>query len=137
MDKWMDQCLGKEELSDEEMEKKVAECLGEEKTERVEGLGNFAILCKSPDKLHDIFTSVDLLMTLILCTFPVGEPIPVSKVDKPSQEQIDELHSQYCKSLRALYDEYNPIYGDSNVGPYDTEPSNSLSDCQSKWSCFF
>jgi hypothetical protein len=36
MDKWMDQCLGKEELSDEEMEKKVAECLGEEKTERVD-----------------------------------------------------------------------------------------------------
>ena len=48
--------------------------------------------------------------------FSVGAPIPVAKLDKPSQEQIDELHAKYCKALRALYDEYNPIYGDSKVG---------------------
>ena len=48
MDKWMDQCLGKEELSDEEMEKKVAECLGEEKTERVDGDNIFQFILKVP-----------------------------------------------------------------------------------------
>ena len=48
MDKWMDQCLGKEELSDEEMEKKVAECLGEEKTERVDGDNIFKFISKVP-----------------------------------------------------------------------------------------
>ena len=45
----------------------------------------------------------------------VGQPIEVTKVESPSQEQIDELHAKYLSALRDLYNEYNPIYGDPKV----------------------
>ncbi|KAJ3206720.1 Diacylglycerol O-acyltransferase 2 [Dinochytrium kinnereticum] len=40
----------------------------------------------------------------------VGAPLEVEKVEKPSQEQIDELHGKYLAHLTALYDEYKDIY---------------------------
>ncbi|KAJ3412817.1 Diacylglycerol O-acyltransferase 2 [Chytridiales sp. JEL 0842] len=40
----------------------------------------------------------------------VGPPIDVDLVEKPSQEQVDELHRKYLSHLRGLYDEYKDVY---------------------------
>ena len=47
--------------------------------------------------------------------FLVGKPIPVTKSENITQEQIDTLHEAYMNSLKSLYEEYNPIYGDPRV----------------------
>ena len=48
-------------------------------------------------------------------TVVVGAPIPVEKVPNPSVEEIAVLHAKYVAELEALYNKYNPLYGDSNV----------------------
>ena len=50
-----------------------------------------------------------------LFCFLVGKPIPVTKSENITQAQIDTLHEAYMKSLKSLYEEYNPIYGDPRV----------------------
>ena len=56
-----------------------------------------------------------MYFTLTFVLVSVGGPIPTAKVDEPSQEEIDVLHAKYLKALRALYDQYNPVYGDPKV----------------------
>ncbi|GMT10232.1 hypothetical protein PFISCL1PPCAC_1529 [Pristionchus fissidentatus] len=41
----------------------------------------------------------------------LGKPIPVQKTIKPTQEQIDELHSTYIRELTELYEEHKGKYG--------------------------
>nr|CDJ92534.1 Diacylglycerol acyltransferase domain containing protein [Haemonchus contortus] len=41
----------------------------------------------------------------------VGEPIPVTKVPNPTQEQIDELHEIYVEKLNSLFEEHKQRYG--------------------------
>jgi len=36
----------------------------------------------------------------------VGKPIPVEQCEKPSQEQIDELHGKYSVAIRELFDKH-------------------------------
>eukprot|EP00091_Calanus_sinicus_P021700 TRINITY_DN6546_c0_g1_i3.p1 TRINITY_DN6546_c0_g1~~TRINITY_DN6546_c0_g1_i3.p1 ORF type:complete len:201 (-),score=46.66 TRINITY_DN6546_c0_g1_i3:35-574(-) len=48
-------------------------------------------------------------------TVVVGAPIPVEKVLNPSVEEIANLHAKYVEELVALYNKYNPVYGDTNV----------------------
>jgi len=48
-------------------------------------------------------------------TVVVGKPIQVDKIDDPSDEEIDEIHSMYMTDLKNLYKKYNPKYGDSTV----------------------
>ena len=48
-------------------------------------------------------------------TVVVGEPINVAKVEEPTREQIADLHDKYVKALQALYQKYNPKYGDEKV----------------------
>ena len=48
-------------------------------------------------------------------TVVVGKPIPVEKIENPSNDQIECLHTKYVEELQNLYNEYNPIYGDINV----------------------
>ncbi|KAJ3321770.1 2-acylglycerol O-acyltransferase 3 [Boothiomyces sp. JEL0866] len=36
----------------------------------------------------------------------VGRPIPVKRVDHPTEEQINELHQKYVSSIQDLYDEF-------------------------------
>ena len=45
----------------------------------------------------------------------VGSPIKVERITSPTNEDIDELHAKYVESLKKLYDDYNPIYGDKDV----------------------
>ena len=48
-------------------------------------------------------------------TVVVGKPLNVEKVLDPTRDQIADLHEKYAQALQALYDEYNPVYGDTNV----------------------
>ncbi|CAD6192190.1 unnamed protein product [Caenorhabditis auriculariae] len=45
----------------------------------------------------------------------VGAPIPVQKVEKPTREQIDELHQKYVHALSKLFNEHKGRFG---VPPY-------------------
>ena len=45
----------------------------------------------------------------------VGSPIETKQNDHPNQEQIDKLHQIYLDALTRLYEQYNPIYGNSEV----------------------
>ena len=45
----------------------------------------------------------------------VGEPIPVTRVAEPGQEDIDRLHALYVKKIRKLYQKYNPVYGNKKT----------------------
>lgn len=40
----------------------------------------------------------------------IGKPIDVKRVAEPSQEQIDQLHDLYVKSLVELFDEHKQKY---------------------------
>ena len=62
--------------------------------------------------LNTLYISVINLLLLSL----VGGPISTSKIENPSQKEIDELHAKYFAALRELYDKYNPVYGDPKVG---------------------
>ena len=42
-------------------------------------------------------------------------PLPFSKVEEPSCEQVDALHRQYVAALTDLYTQHNPQYGDPAV----------------------
>ncbi|KAJ7376975.1 hypothetical protein OS493_031247 [Desmophyllum pertusum] len=45
-------------------------------------------------------------------TVVAGSPIPVEKVESPSAEQINELHSQYVGKLKELFDEHRDACGE-------------------------
>ena len=55
------------------------------------------------------------IITIFLCfTFLVGSPIPVEKVESPSEEQINELHSEYTRKLKELFDKHRDACGVPN-----------------------
>ncbi|PIC41537.1 hypothetical protein B9Z55_008921 [Caenorhabditis nigoni] len=41
----------------------------------------------------------------------IGAPITVEKVENPTKEQIDELHSIYCQKLTELFEEHKGRFG--------------------------
>ncbi|KAK5970495.1 hypothetical protein GCK32_002701 [Trichostrongylus colubriformis] len=41
----------------------------------------------------------------------VGAPIPVEKIEDPTQEQIDELHELYIEKLNSLFEEHKQKFG--------------------------
>ncbi|KAK0402772.1 hypothetical protein QR680_016521 [Steinernema hermaphroditum] len=45
----------------------------------------------------------------------VGAPIPVERVEEPTQEQIDELHQKYCDALTKLFDDYKTKYDQADA----------------------
>ena len=61
-----------------------------------------------------IFHSLRKTLLNCLCTlyFPlaVGEPIPVTKVENPTPEQLDHLHSAYIEELKKLFEEHKAKY---------------------------
>lgn len=58
-----------------------------------------------------------MIATVFDCLFLVGAPIPVKKVENPSEEQINELHSKYVRKLKELFEEHRDACGESR----DTE----------------
>ena len=47
---------------------------------------------------------------LVYFIFTVGSPIPVEKVENPTQETIDKLHSRYIEDIKELYKKYVKAY---------------------------
>ena len=45
-----------------------------------------------------------------LFLFTVGSPISVSKIECPTQEDIDKLHERYIDELKGLYEKYKDKY---------------------------
>ena len=45
----------------------------------------------------------------------VGKPIKVEKNENPTTEELLAVHEEYKAALQALYEEYNPVYGDKEV----------------------
>ena len=43
-------------------------------------------------------------------TFLVGDPIDVTKIEKPTTEQIEALHQQFVESIKALFENYKHRY---------------------------
>ena len=41
----------------------------------------------------------------------VGAPIPVERCERPTREQIDALHAEYCRRLEELFDAHKMKYG--------------------------
>ncbi|XP_028923544.1 diacylglycerol O-acyltransferase 2-like protein 6 [Ornithorhynchus anatinus] len=48
-------------------------------------------------------------------TTVVGEPLPLPKVENPSQEMVDHYHGLYVAALRRLFDRHKAQYGDSDA----------------------
>ncbi|XP_044538432.1 acyl-CoA wax alcohol acyltransferase 2-like [Gracilinanus agilis] len=45
----------------------------------------------------------------------VGEPLPIPKIENPSQETVNKYHALYVKALRKLFDEHKTQYGISET----------------------
>ena len=59
--------------------------------------------------LHVNYIVVNSVMvSLFLST--VGSPISVSKIECPTQEDIDKLHARYIDELKGLYEKYKDKY---------------------------
>ena len=40
-----------------------------------------------------------------------GTPIAVTKMDEPTEAQVDELHAKYCAAVQALFDKHKAAAG--------------------------
>ena len=49
---------------------------------------------------------VPLCNLFFLTSFSVGSPIPVEKVENPSEQQINKLHSEYKEKLKELFEQH-------------------------------
>uniref|UniRef100_A0A914Z3K8 Acyltransferase n=1 Tax=Panagrolaimus superbus TaxID=310955 RepID=A0A914Z3K8_9BILA len=58
-----------------------------------------------------IFTSTGLLPYRKPINTVVGSPISVKKIENPTEEDIDQLHEEYCEKLTILFDEHKTKYG--------------------------
>ncbi|KAM9180729.1 acyl-CoA wax alcohol acyltransferase 1 [Dugong dugon] len=45
----------------------------------------------------------------------VGEPLPLPKIEKPSQEIVDKYHALYMHALQKLFDQHKTLYGGSET----------------------
>ncbi|XP_008578557.1 PREDICTED: acyl-CoA wax alcohol acyltransferase 1 [Galeopterus variegatus] len=45
----------------------------------------------------------------------VGEPLPLPKIEKPSQEMVDKYHALYMDALHKLFDQHKTQYGCSET----------------------
>lgn len=59
------------------------------------------------------------VLTLALSPFSfllaVGEPLPVPKIEKPSQEMVDKYHTLYMEALHKLFDQHKTLLGCSKT----------------------
>ena len=39
----------------------------------------------------------------------------MNRVPDPTPEEVDRVHAEYLEALKALYEEYNPIYGNKGI----------------------
>ena len=60
--------------------------------------------------LHFAFLIFTTLPKRIPLTTVVGKPIQVTRIENPTQEQIDQLHKVYVNELTALFEEHKDKY---------------------------
>jgi len=48
-------------------------------------------------------------------TIVIGKPIPVPKIDNPTQDEISKYHAIYVQGLRDLYDQYKDEYDKERI----------------------
>ena len=60
----------------------------------------------------------NILLSFVILCFAVGAPIPVTKVENPTPEQLDDLHATYIEKLKQLFE--------SNKAKYDVPESTEL-----------
>jgi 2-acylglycerol O-acyltransferase 2 len=48
----------------------------------------------------------------------VGIPVEVTKLENPTNEQIEELHDKFVQALVALFDEYKYKYFENPEGQH-------------------
>ena len=41
----------------------------------------------------------------------IGAPIRVPRMEKPTHEQVDQLHAEYCRRLSELFDAHKTKFG--------------------------
>lgn len=61
----------------------------------------------------------------------VGRPIHLTKVETPTQEQVDAVHARYVAELTRIYEEWKPIYEKERaktLSSYDSERLRVLND---------
>ena len=46
-----------------------------------------------------------------MTSFSVGSPIPVEKVENPSEQQMNKLHSEYKEKLKELFEQHRDACG--------------------------
>ena len=53
-------------------------------------------------------------------TIVVGEPIPTVQTERPTHEQVNEVHAKYVQALRTIYEEHKARlgYGDRTLLVY-------------------
>lgn len=49
-------------------------------------------------------------MNIFIFHFSVGEPIHVKKIEKPTQEDIDDLHQKFIKRIEDLFESQKENY---------------------------
>ncbi|XP_008154183.1 acyl-CoA wax alcohol acyltransferase 1 [Eptesicus fuscus] len=59
--------------------------------------------------------SAGLLPYPLPITTVVGEPLPVPKIEKPSQEVVDKYHTLYMEALHKLFDQHKTLLGCSKT----------------------
>lgn len=60
-----------------------------------------------------IYLQICLKLFIILiyfCSIPVGAPIDVTKIESPTKDDIEELHSEFCKALSDLFENHKQKY---------------------------
>lgn len=93
---------------------------------KIRCLQSYQTGCSKWEKWAKVFIKACLLVPFArFCIMPdprpitvvVGSPIPVERTENPSDEQILELHSEYVRKLKELFDKHRDACG----VPRDTE----------------
>lgn len=61
---------------------------------------------------HKVFT---LAFSPFASLLVVGEPLPVPKIEKPSQEVVDKYHTLYMEALYKLFNQHKTKFGNSKT----------------------
>ena len=72
-------------------------------------LGDSDYLCWLALEVDPFLNAIPWLL-LVNQTDLVGKTIPVTRVDHPTEEQINVLHQKYIEALQELYDTHKDEY---------------------------
>lgn len=68
-----------------------------------------------PGRKKEVYGTQDSNTYLFSCLLAVGEPLPVPKIEKPSQEVVDKFHTLYMEALHKLFEQHKTLLGCSKT----------------------